>query len=132
MVFVPIRPGTAVRYGLRPPDPEASVLAHPLVRRGTFTINEMRREYGLPPVHWGLDSPKNGDNVGASPSSPVLVAPEFRWHYGPTAGDPDPGKMWHYDCGGEVYGFEEGHVCAVCGEGDEPPDECDGGDRDPD
>lgn len=39
----------------------------------------------------------------------------MRWHYGPTATDPNPGSMWHYDCGGEVWGFEDGYICRKCG-----------------
>lgn len=37
------------------------------------------------------------------------------WHYGPTPTDPDPGKMWHYVCGGEVLSLDGGYVCA-CGQ----------------
>ncbi len=36
------------------------------------------------------------------------------WHHGPTATDPDPGKMWHYKCGGEVLQLEGGYVCMAC------------------
>lgn len=39
---------------------------------------------------------------------------ELRWHYGPTSDDPDPGRMWHYDCGGEVWAFDEGLICSEC------------------
>ena len=39
----------------------------------------------------------------------------LRWHYGPTDTDPDPGKMWCYDCAGEVLGFSEGYICCGCG-----------------
>jgi hypothetical protein len=39
---------------------------------------------------------------------------ELRWHYGPTATDPDPGKMWCCDCGGEVMIFDDAYVCS-CG-----------------
>lgn len=39
----------------------------------------------------------------------------LRWHYGPTTEDPDPGKMWHYECGGEVWSFKEGMICRRCG-----------------
>lgn len=46
----------------------------------------------------------------------------LRWHYGPTAADPDPGKMWCYGCGGAVMSFEEGYICAGC-DAFEDPDE---------
>lgn len=36
------------------------------------------------------------------------------WHYGPTATDPDPGKMWCDDCGGEVSVLEGVCICS-CG-----------------
>jgi hypothetical protein len=59
------------------------------------------------------------------PVEPAKVpAPaEFRWHYGPTDWDPDPGKAWHYDCPsgrGEVLVFEEGASCRGCGADDAP------------
>lgn len=41
-----------------------------------------------------------------------------RWHYGPTAEDPDPGKAWHSGCGGEVWFFKEGAICSKCGNGE--------------
>ena len=53
-----------------------------------------------------------GDNVS-----------ELSYHYGPTATDPEPGKMWHYDCGGEVFFIDDGHVCLKCGEQDEDEEE---------
>lgn len=41
------------------------------------------------------------------------MEPEARlaYEYGPTETDPDPGKMWHADCGGEVYAIEDRLVC---------------------
>lgn len=42
--------------------------------------------------------------------------PELRWHYGPTDKDPDPGRVWCDDCGGEVYFFKEGGICSGCGQ----------------
>lgn len=36
-------------------------------------------------------------------------------HYGPTPTDPDPGKLWHYGCGGEVWWLEGGEICNGCG-----------------
>ncbi len=50
--------------------------------------------------------------VLGEPAPAVLGA--LRWHYGPTDTDPDPGKMWCDDCGGEVVGFSEGYICG-CG-----------------
>ena len=42
----------------------------------------------------------------------------LRWHYGPTETDPDPGSMWHYNCGGEVWIIEDGYICRKCGQQD--------------
>lgn len=42
------------------------------------------------------------------------LAGELRWHYGPTADDADPGKMWHYDCQGEVLIIDGGYICSRC------------------
>lgn len=39
---------------------------------------------------------------------------ELDWYYGPTDTDPDPGKMWHRGCGGEVHAVEGGYICS-CG-----------------
>jgi hypothetical protein len=39
----------------------------------------------------------------------------LRTHHGPTDDDPDPGKRWHDDCGGEVWSFKEGEICNKCG-----------------
>lgn len=46
-------------------------------------------------------------------TTPAAEAPTG-WHYGPTATDPDPGKMWHYGCGQEVLYVDDGAVCG-CG-----------------
>jgi hypothetical protein len=43
----------------------------------------------------------------------------LRWHYGPTDADPNPGAMWCYDCGSEVWVFEEGYICRGCGRTDD-------------
>jgi hypothetical protein len=37
------------------------------------------------------------------------------WHYGPTSTHPDPGRMWHTGCGGEVVSSDGGLICA-CGQ----------------
>jgi hypothetical protein len=42
------------------------------------------------------------------------------WHYGPTEADSDPGKRWHYECGGEVMFFDDGDICD-CGKQWERP-----------
>lgn len=42
------------------------------------------------------------------------AAAELKWHYGPTASDPDAGKMWCGDCGCEVYALEGGYICSGC------------------
>lgn len=39
----------------------------------------------------------------------------LRWHYGPTATDPNPGSMWCDDCSGEVWILEDGYICRGCG-----------------
>ena len=44
----------------------------------------------------------------------VPKPPPFEWHYGPTATDPDPGRMWHTGCGREVLYIEYGLLCE-CG-----------------
>lgn len=36
------------------------------------------------------------------------------WFYGPTVTDPDPGNMWHRNCGGRVLVIEEGFICLGC------------------
>lgn len=43
------------------------------------------------------------------------------WHYGPTEVDPDPAKMWHHGCGGEVLFLKEApgeyfFTCTKCGD----------------
>jgi hypothetical protein len=43
-----------------------------------------------------------------------LERPELRWHYGPTETDPNPGAMWHYDCGGEVWYIDDAPICSRC------------------
>jgi hypothetical protein len=60
----------------------------------------------------GMPVPQTG-----VPSRDERTQPTGRldWHYGPTATDPEPGRMWCNDCGGEVYGFKEGYVCNGCG-----------------
>jgi len=39
---------------------------------------------------------------------------DLRWHYGPTESDPYPGSMWCYDCGAQVWCFEDGYICSGC------------------
>lgn len=51
-------------------------------------------------------------------TAPAGAAPTtLDTHYGPTADDPEPGKVWHRGCGGEVWGFKEGRICSKCGGG---------------
>lgn len=47
--------------------------------------------------------------------------PVMAWHYGPTADDPDPGRMWHYGCGGEVLFIDDGRICVRCDQQEEVP-----------
>lgn len=49
----------------------------------------------------------------------------MNWRYGPTPTDPDPGKMWHDGCGGEVLSIDGGLICS-CGAQDETADADDG------
>lgn len=57
----------------------------------------------------------------------------LRWHYGPTDTDPEPGKMWCYDCAAEVWFIEGGAICSGCGrvETDEPQPEPEAEPEDP-
>jgi len=53
----------------------------------------------------------------------VKVA-ELRWHYGPTDDDPEPGKMWHDACSGEVWSFKDGAlICRRCAQWQDDEDE---------
>ena len=65
-------------------------------------------ELQTPPLY---PQPKDGETFTVAYFPLVL-----KYHYGPTPFDPDAGKMWHDDCGGEVYGFDEGLICAKCGQ----------------
>ena len=42
----------------------------------------------------------------------------LRWHFGPTDADPEPAKMWCYNCGGLVmwikYGTSDGAGSFIC------------------
>lgn len=49
----------------------------------------------------------------------VMPRPALDYHYGPTADDPDPGKMWHYGCGQEVLFIEDGLICGCGAQGEE-------------
>lgn len=51
----------------------------------------------------------------------IAEASGLNWHYGPTAADPEPGKMWHYGCGQEVLIIDDGLICG-CGAQDDPAD----------
>lgn len=53
-------------------------------------------------------------------NEPLSSDERLYWHYGPMADDPDPGKMWHHGCGGEVSFLKESegmyfYSCAKCG-----------------
>lgn len=39
---------------------------------------------------------------------------KLQWHYGPTATDSDPGKMWCYACGSEVLSIDSVYICGEC------------------
>ena len=47
------------------------------------------------------------------------MASELSTYYGPTAWDPDPGKLWHDGCDGEVWIIDGGQICRKCGAQDE-------------
>lgn len=59
---------------------------------------------------------------------------ELKTHYGPTPEDSDPGKRWHYYCGGEVWWLKSGgpdssgaDICLKCGaQSDIPYDDVEG------
>lgn len=38
----------------------------------------------------------------------------MNWYYGPTLTDPEPGKMWHAVCLGEVLIIDGAYICAKC------------------
>jgi len=44
----------------------------------------------------------------------TTVWEELEWHYGPVEQNSDPGRMWCYNCGSEVYILEEGYICSGC------------------
>lgn len=48
----------------------------------------------------------------------VAMPPVFEWTQGPTDADPDPKKMWHTACGGEVYYLGGHYTCNACGQDD--------------
>lgn len=60
-----------------------------------------------------------GSGDTAAESEPIPA--ELSTHYGPTATDPEPGKEWHDDCGGEVYSFKEGRICSKCEMAEDAP-----------
>ncbi len=61
---------------------------------------------------------EHGEGSGGYEASQGRSGASLDWHYGPTDTDPDPGKMWHYDCGQEVMYLEGGHICR-CGAQDQ-------------
>lgn len=64
-------------------------------------------------------SEATGDTPG--PQKPAQAVAALRWHYGPTDADPNPGSMWCYACGGEVWSFKDGTLaCTKCNATEEP------------
>lgn len=52
-------------------------------------------------------------------------AAELNWHYGPTDWNPDPGRMWHYDCPGgrgEVMYDKDGSAYCLGCKASQPPE----------
>ena len=106
------------RQGARSIAREHAILDQP-VRVGRFrrdagdALCKPRRAF------WGLD--QGSTNCVSCPRCLELAKrysvklPVLRWHYGPTAADPNPGSMWCYDCGGEVWTLEDGYICKGCG-----------------
>ncbi len=43
----------------------------------------------------------------------------LRWYYGPRPDYPDPGRMWHVGCDGEVMYIDDGYFCTKCNEQDD-------------
>jgi hypothetical protein len=50
--------------------------------------------------------------------------PRLQWHHGPTAADPDPGKIWHAGCGGEILCIDGGLICCDCDAQEEGREAC--------
>lgn len=46
---------------------------------------------------------------------------ELIWHYGPTQAQPDPSRMWHTECGGEVLFLGDGYICSRCEQQEDAP-----------
>jgi hypothetical protein len=71
------------------------------------------------------DIPSAGEVLDAWRKSlePADKPAALDWHYGPTATDPDPGKMWHNDCGQGVMYLEGGHICGCGAQDDDQPGE---------
>ncbi len=110
-------------------DPGVSAEELPAIKRGIIAATEaatVEWPAGIPDGQWEtvsvhtLELPGNwppgcrcvladGERVSLSGPCPVL-----HWHHGPTATDPDRGKMWCDDCGGEVSALEGVYVCS-CG-----------------
>ncbi len=67
-------------------------------------------------------NPAPGDtDAGNGPQEPAQAVAALRWHYGPTDADPNPGSMWCYACGGEVWSFKDGTLaCTKCNATEEP------------
>ena len=49
-----------------------------------------------------------------NPEWETIFTPKLDWLQGPTDADPDPRKMWHNGCGGEVYYLGGVHICDKC------------------
>jgi hypothetical protein len=88
--------------------------------RGSFTdcnreLDRMRQEKAaraiLAALKIDLGQPDDSDHDGDTPKP---TAGRSWYFYGPTDSDPDPGKMWCYDCGCEVWALGDGLTCRGC------------------
>lgn len=61
----------------------------------------------------GIDLGQPDDSIPDG-DAPKPTAGRSWYHYGPTDSDPDPGKMWCYDCGCEVWALGDGLTCRGC------------------
>lgn len=85
---------------------------------GWFFLKRPHQEQ--PPAVVAASAARRAAGYASGGGAPNVVEPggELDWHYGPTEADPDPGKMWCFSCGGEVWAFDGGYICRVCGHQD--------------
>lgn len=82
---------------------------HPVGEMCTSATPVAYEDDGCEPGNHRRDALCARTRVSTAPTANLL-----RYHYGPTAADPDPGAAWCYDCGGRVD-FFDGHAVCGCG-----------------